>query len=325
MTLNLTPNEAKRLLVDIFKKQAMWERSLLITEVERMHLQRGGNITAQSPATAVKKALSSLKNEGLIANIGKGLWAMVVERFPKDTSNDLQITQQLGIPLQPVYARNSILKLLGEQNSWQRTELAKRLEADHLAAGNVLGTQDTLTVTKKALTYLQDAGYVQSDGRGNWSLKNTTGVEQQFADRYPIDAPTTNQQTQPTTINDGRIVLGDGAESVYLYYFENDKELAKLKGKDTWDCKIGRAGADVDQRVSDQARTSRSKRPMIAVVIRTDQAFYLEQVIHNSLKIVDRHIVGERGHTGVEWFDTNPERLIAWWRGYAELLSNLVR
>lgn len=325
MAPNLTPNEAKRLLVELFKKQAMWERSLLITEVERMHLQRGGNITAQSPTTAVKKALSGLRDEGMIANIGKGLWAMTLTRSTKDTKNDQQITQQPGIPLQPVYARNSILQLLGEQDSWQRTDLAKRLEADHLAAGHVLGTQDTLTVTKKALTYLQDAGYVQSDGRGNWSLKNIPGNQQQIADTSPSGAPTTNQPAQHPTINDGRVYLGDGAESVYLYYFENDRELARLRGRDTWDCKIGRAGADVDQRVSDQARTSRSKRPMIAVVIRTDQAFYLEQVIHNSLKIVDRHIVGERGHTGVEWFDTNPDRLIAWWKGYAELLINLVR
>lgn len=325
MALNLTQIETKRLLVDLFKKQAMWERSLLISEVERMHLQKGGNITAQSPTTAVKKALSGLKDEGLIANIGKGLWAMAVAHSSKDTRNDLQITQQRGIPLQPVYARNSILKLLGEKDSWQRNNLAKRLEADHLAEGHVLGTQDTLTVTKKSLTYLQDAGYVQSDGRGNWSLKNTPSNEQQIADTTPSDAPTTNQPAQHPTINDGRIIFGDGTESVYLYYFENDRELAKLKGRDTWDCKIGRAGGDVDQRVSDQAKTSRSKRPIIAVVIRTDQAFYLEQVIHNSLKIVDRHIVGERGHTGVEWFDTNPDRFIAWWRGYSELLNTLVR
>ena len=197
------------------------------------------------------------------------------------------------------------------------------METDHLAAGHVLGTQDTLTVTKKTLTYLQDAGYIQSDGRGNWSLNKSPGSEQLIADTFASDVPCINKQPQSPTANDGRITLGDGVESVYLYYFENDKELAKLKGKETWDCKIGRAGADVDQRISDQAKTSRSKRPVIAVVIRTDQAFYLEQVIHNSLKMVDRHIAGERGHTGVEWFDTNPDLLIAWWKGYAELLSAL--
>ena len=149
---NLTDIEAKRLLVKLFEDRAKWERSKLFSEVERLHRQGGGIITAQSPNTAVKRALKELKTEGLIANIGKGLWAKAIEVSDKATAPEVSLAQSVGIPLQPVYARTPILKLLAERDKWQRAELAKRLEADHLAAGHELGTQDALTVTKKALT-----------------------------------------------------------------------------------------------------------------------------------------------------------------------------
>jgi hypothetical protein len=272
----------------------------------------------------VKKALGQLNKEGLVLSIGKGLWA-TRNKGQSDVSVSSSADIHVGIPLQPVYARKLILKLLQQKDIWSRSELAKRLEEDHLAAGNELGNQDPVAVTKKALAYLQDAGQAQSQGKGMWSLIRT-GVEQgesQLQAETLELAPT--DESMKALADEGCVILGKGAESVYLYYLANDKIAALASGKTSWDCKIGLASGDVKERVLSQTVTGRARRPIIAVVIRTDYPMYLEKVIHNSLKMADRHIPGERKVTGAEWFDTTPEQLISWWERFSsaqECLGN---
>jgi len=194
-----------------------------------------------------------MKAEGYISSIGKGLYARSEKIRGDEVANGSVGSESLGIPLQPVYARKLILKLLAERPIWQRLELCKRLQADHVAAGNTLGNQDPLAVTKKTLSYLKDAGYVQSDGRGNWSLIAIAEVDVSSGDSLLVESPDNSTSSLNQVEINGCVVLGEGAESVYLYYFETEKELALLKGQKTWQCKIGRTSGDVNQRVLSQA------------------------------------------------------------------------
>ncbi len=311
---------ARKLVPSVFEKQPRISRKEIINEVERLHKDGDGISTSAAATTSVvKKVLKEMKDQRLIASIGKGLWIKsdhlgdLANETPADPLN------AASIPLQPLLARRLILKLFDEKNTWQRSELSKRMMKDHTDAGNVLGTQDPLSVAKKTLDYLQDAGYVATDGRGNWRrLKNDfiEKIESENTNDFEIQV---RKNTADKIHVDNRTVLGQGVGSVYLYYYESEKELALLKGKTTWQCKIGRASGSATERVMSQAKTSRSKPPVIALEILTDYPAYLEKIIHNSLKMVDRHLEDESGDVGIEWFDTNPEQLILWFKGYVKL------
>ena len=64
-------------------------------------------------------------------------------------------------------ARRLIMQLFEQRSEWKRSDLVERLFAEHLALDNVLGTQDSLRVVKKAFGFLQDAGRLKTDNRGN--------------------------------------------------------------------------------------------------------------------------------------------------------------
>ena len=137
----------------------------------------------------------------------------------------------------------------------------------------------------------------------------------------PLDVAGVSDVEPETSRGSGNWVeLGQGAESVYLYYFDNDKELSTLKGQATWACKIGYTTDDVVRRVTSQTKTARAYKPIIAVVIRSDNAFYLEATIHNAFKLIDRHF-GERDGVGYEWFDTSPDELIRWYAQFESLMK----
>lgn len=319
MQPNLSIEIVRNLVPSIFEKQPRISRKEIIEQVERLHKESDGISTTKSTTLKVKKVLREMKDQRLIVSIGKGLWIKLDQTnalASETTTGSLKVT---NIPLQPLLARTLILRLFEEKKTWQRAELSKRMTQDHIDAGNVLGNQDPLFITKKTLDYLQDAGYVATDGKGNWSRLKTDITETlEFENTNDFEIQV-NKNTVDKMQSENRLVLGQGVGSVYLYYYESEKELALLKGKTTWECKIGRASGGATERVMSQAKTSRSKPPVIALEILTDYPAYLEKIIHNSLKMVDRHLEDENGEAGIEWFDTNPDQLILWFKGYAKL------
>jgi hypothetical protein len=97
--------------------------------------------------------------------------------------------------------------------------------------------------------------------------------------------------------------IGHGPESVYVYYHENDKRLAELEHRPLWECKIGFTTSDVINRISEQTKTGRSSVPVIALIIKTDNASLLESFLHRALY---EHRIPSTNHTGDEWFIINP-------------------
>lgn len=101
-------------------------------------------------------------------------------------------------------------------------------------------------------------------------------------------------------------IIGSGRESVYLYYYDNDRRLAKHEGRDRWECKIGKGSSRAATRVRSQVKTAEARKPVLAVEVRTDSSYSLESMIHDRLR--DLKI---DGHAGDEWFMTNPDEFEA--------------
>jgi hypothetical protein len=121
---------------------------------------------------------------------------------------------------------------------------------------------------------------------------------------------------------DAEETIGQGDESVYLYYNPNDRRLAQLERRGTWECKIGYTAGRANTRLLGQGiRTALSHAPALALVIRSDDGRTLETVLHQSLRLVDSAIVD----AGREWFMTSPDRGKLWYAAYMEALEHLRR
>ncbi|RKU35154.1 hypothetical protein C6496_17860 [Candidatus Poribacteria bacterium] len=100
--------------------------------------------------------------------------------------------------------------------------------------------------------------------------------------------------------------IGSGDNSVYLYYYPNYRENAKLKGEEKWECKIGRTeNTDPNVRINQQI-TGMPEQVIIGLVILTNEPVKLESAIHRLLKHFDRHIPNA---PGTEWFLTSPNEI----------------
>ena len=108
-------------------------------------------------------------------------------------------------------------------------------------------------------------------------------------------------------------MLGEGSQEVYLYYYRAYRENAVLKkinpvwkvgyGKVLWRCKIGETHyQDTATRVKQQIGVSPEK-PIIALIIKTDDSKRLEKMIKDILKFWDRQV---KDAQGTEWFMTSP-------------------
>lgn len=298
----LQPMYAQDKVLALFDQRPVWERQALADQLVADHLAAGHVVGSQAPLSVVKKVLGRLAANGLVENVGKGLWRKSLD--PSGES-ETALRHQGGVPLQPALARRLIMQLFEQRSEWKRGDLVEKLVEDHLARGNILGAQDPLMVVKKALGYLQDAGRLTTDNRGNWQCIEvptqapvvpqsdwTPPLVEENAKQVEFDRVSTNS-------TDEWVELGQGSEFVYMYYFDNDREISRLTGKKTWACKIGYTTDDVVRRVMSQTKTARAYKPRIAVVIRSDNALYLEGVIHNAFKLIDRHF-GERDSIGYE-------------------------
>ena len=108
-------------------------------------------------------------------------------------------------------------------------------------------------------------------------------------------------------------MFGKGSQEVYLYYYRAYRENAVLKkinpvwkvgyGKILWRCKIGEThDQDTKTRVKQQIGVSPEK-PVIALIIKTNNSKRLEKMIKDILKFWNRQV---KDAQGTEWFMTSP-------------------
>jgi hypothetical protein len=229
------------------------------------------------------------------------------------------------LPLQPGIARKIILNLFNEKALWLRADLAKAMVDKHLASGGAMGAQAPDAVAKRVLSSLQDEGRIaQTGARGLWARADSAQgfqAEPQTPREF-VEKEEFEEVEDIAEIDSGTIEIGSGAEAVYLYYSPSDKELADFKAKTVWECKIGATTAlPVQSRIFSQGvRTAFSKMPVIALVIKTDNAICLERAIHCALRLVEADAPDS---PGAEWFITNPQKIIDWYQSFMEASKKL--
>lgn len=116
-------------------------------------------------------------------------------------------------------------------------------------------------------------------------------------------------------------VFGHGTGTVYLYYFEDEKNTQKQRGKSIWACKVGSTQEEVLWRVEQQLKKidpqytfEKNERPDIPILFKSDKPKTLETQIHDILKAFNRKINTKKRQewyiTGREWFLTNPNEVM---------------
>jgi hypothetical protein len=223
------------------------------------------------------------------------------------------------VPLMPSVARRIMEELFQIKSQWRRADLAAEVERIHLERGGLRGSQDSQSIAKKALSVLEEDGKVDSPAYGQWRWI-PAAVSGGSVDRAETAAPVASVTEREDLIIDKQ--LGEGPETVYLYFNPNDKKLAQLEGRDTWECKIGRtATGDPRMRVLEQGvRTALSRTPEIGLVLRTQDANALETALHASLRILEAQV---EDSPGSEWFMTSPAHIESWYSAFQEALGKL--
>ena len=248
----------------------------------------------------------------------------------------MTITHIKGLPLQSGTARKTILELFSLQSQWNRKDLVSELMKRHLSAGGVLGVQSPTAVVKHSLGVLRQEGRVEQVGYGIWiSVDPSSAIEvaEDVSNFYPkdiaalplsksVDLELEEYDDDEVLPVFDQITIGQGQEAVYLYFNPNDRELAKFRGSDIWECKIGLTKhLPVTNRIFSQGiKTALSKMPIIGLVILTENCVLAERAIHTALS----HLSLEAPDSpGMEWFLTNPKLIADWYKLYLENLNIL--
>ncbi len=237
------------------------------------------------------------------------------------------------LPFTPQAIEKIVLSCLSN-GQLRRTDLLPMVVAAHRDKGGFLTGANTMYALKKSLSNLQKKGLAHSVA-GYWkavrkaiideegsSGSGREGASSLVRETVPMPMPTKDGESRPALSipapanqsknpespfppeAPNRRVLGEGQEKVYVYYYENDKKAALADGRTTWDVKVGKTSGDVDARVRGQgASTARSRPPIVALEIRTENADLLEAALHSILKFCELHI---RKDGGSEWFDASP-------------------
>jgi hypothetical protein len=223
-----------------------------------------------------------------------------------------------GVPLTPGPAREIITELFKEKPQWTTAALIDQVPRKHCQQGGFDGKDSIKNVVNKALGYLKEDGCVRRKSYGNW--ERIAEDLDAAADVLDLPAAPPSAVILPQDKIKIERTLGEGPESLYVYYYNTDRELADLKGQSTWPCKIGNAGHAVE-RVLNQARTARHSLPVIALVIRSDDAEELERLIHRLFKRARLWI--DNDYCGDEWFITNPEQVASCYSAIEDLVRSL--
>src|SRR5260370_15488187 len=173
-------------------------------------------------------------------------------------------------PLTPSIAREHILDYLRSHSvPVKRDELVKYAAEQHESLGGKNRGDPTPSI-KKALNGLVDEEKVSHPTLGYYSLRKEGMEAESDADKVitaisvSAEKDSTNARLVPNEI------IGDGDESVYVYYQESDRRLAGLEGRSVWPCKIGFTAGNVSARIFAQfPATGVARLPFAGFVLPT--------------------------------------------------------
>lgn len=216
-----------------------------------------------------------------------------------------------AIPATPTKVKEYLLEILSSGQPMKRDELVSRARALAPRDGFVLQVNTAIPTVKRALKLLANEGTIESPRVGWWRITNITN-QHSVDPSLPVEPEPEEEEIE--TESEPRIAIereiGEGPESVYVYYHDAYAELARLKGNAVWECKVGSTLGNPDARVIGQgALTAFPRAPIIGLVIRTGNGRGLERALHTALTLAGKRV--EDG-AGSEWFLTSPDRIEYW-------------
>jgi hypothetical protein len=221
-----------------------------------------------------------------------------------------------GVPLTPSVAKSIIVELFEDKPQWTTAELIQKVPAIHRDRGGVPGRDSIKNVINKALGYLDDDGFIHNKAYGVWER---TG-EDVHGPHLVEEAAQAPAAVQPRIKVEK--ILGEGPESVYVYYYESERELATYRKDSVWQCKIGESGtSDPIDRVIAQCGTSRHTLPKIPLVIKSYDSEGIEKLIHRVFRLAGLGIKNDS--CGDEWFMTNPQQIDICYESIHDLIQKL--
>ena len=180
------------------------------------------------------------------------------------SNSDDTAGQTAGLPFVRPIIRSLVEEVFRERPQWKSRELVDRIAQLHRQRGGAVPPEPALPV-RRVLQDLRDEGLVVAPGHGWWrwngdGAAGTTTVENESNEQVPA-ADELIADLQPSLHIEKE--LGNGSECIYLYFNPNDRRLAELEGRDSWECKIGRTSScDAIGRILGQGiRTSLSAPP----------------------------------------------------------------
>jgi hypothetical protein len=234
------------------------------------------------------------------------------------------------MPASPTALKPLILEAL-KCGPLKRSEIVLKLRTLAPAAGFFIGGPTGVGSAKRALRDLRNDGRIFSPQPKYWQIRNSDAqIEAEVQDE--LDEDTVDEEDDGDDSLEGmeadtaaglmiERIIGEGAESVYLYYHDAHAEIARRDGLAVWECKVGSTAGAVDSRIIGQgALTCFPRPPIIGLVIRTDNARSLERLLHDALALAGRRITGGGGS---EWFLTSPDHLGRWYEAFLGSISIL--
>ncbi len=199
-----------------------------------------------------------------------------------------------GLKLTPRLFEEILIELF-DGKQFERSDAIKTVIDYFVEHGGKKENKDYVSVFKKATSYLKDSG-LENKGYGIWTLKyHKKEIEE-------IIEPKTKRN-----IVEVEQVIGEGEQSIYVYYYDIYERYAKTSNLNKWPCKIGRTDVNPLDRIADQAKTAYPELPHIALIIKCDDSAKLETAIHSVLKYQGAWI---EDAPGSEWFNTNPNEIV---------------
>jgi hypothetical protein len=207
-----------------------------------------------------------------------------------------------GIALSPQIIAELCIELFSGKII-SRKDIIKTIPAEHLKRGGIQSKSENITsAIKKALQNLKKLGLADNPGLAQWKFQ-ANDLNNKI-ENVPIEKPTIKESKKQKRYAEK--IIGEGEECVYIYYLEAYKKLALINSDKVWECKIGMSEADPIDRILSQASTALPERPVIGLIIKTNEARQLEKVFHSILTFIRAK---KENIPGQEWYITSPDKV----------------
>jgi len=216
--------------------------------------------------------------------------------------------------------------LASSRDPLKRNAIAEEVQRLHVARGGKR-TRNLVMRVKKALRGLRELGEVEQPVPGYYSRANPDQQQLEMDDEEPSEGDEEDLEKRESEESSllaltAECEIGEGPESVYVYYYKNDRELADLKGQSSWPCKIGFTATSVEERIVGQgAITAMHTPPVVGLIIRSPHGRQVERIIHDTLRLSGCSI---EGASGAEWFNTSPGIIKSWFEAFTANLDLLI-